>query len=300
MEESITPFRIANAILQDKDFSGKYVLVEGKKDVKVYRKFFSNKLVKFRPTFGKYKLRETYGILTERGFVEKIGIRDSDFLRIKDNIKYDENFNDNIFATDHHDSEIMMIESRAFDNFLSVVCDEEKIAAFEYSKKLSVKDIIYSLTKNLACLRLANKRFGLGLSFKPELPDGNRLKFSKFICDKKCDYLGDDALINIVVEYSKNRGNIVADRDLIKEKLKIIRNENYDLDQIVNGHDACEVISVISKNGLKSSNKIFRDCDSIEDALALAFDREQFSKTSLCKKIIDWESSVEAKILVSE
>jgi hypothetical protein len=36
MEESMTAERIANSIMQDNDFSGYHILVEGKKDIKIY------------------------------------------------------------------------------------------------------------------------------------------------------------------------------------------------------------------------------------------------------------------------
>ena len=61
MESEMTAVRIANSILQDSEFEGQYVLVEGVKDLRLYRKFILEDL-RVKPTFGKYKLRQVYEI----------------------------------------------------------------------------------------------------------------------------------------------------------------------------------------------------------------------------------------------
>lgn len=297
MEESISPFRIANAIMQDSDFPGHYLLVKGKKDLKVYRKFCLTENVKLRPTFGKYKLRQAYEILTERGFHSKIGIRDADFLRIDGNPKFDANYSDKIFATDQHDSEIMIIESAAFDNLLFTLIEEGKLEKFELDKGAKIRDIVYSLAWHIGCLRLAHKRFDLGLSFRPDRADGPKLKISRFICDKKCEFLGDDIMINTVFEYSKNRGKVVMDRATLLKHLLEIKAENHRMTDLVNGHDVAEIIAIIAKNGLATSNKLLKDSEGVEDMLALSFNLGDFSKTGLYKQIKAWENTSMVSVL---
>ena len=43
MESSMTAARIANAIEQDKSFLVFYFLVEGKKDIRLYKKFINDR-----------------------------------------------------------------------------------------------------------------------------------------------------------------------------------------------------------------------------------------------------------------
>jgi len=296
MEENITPSRIANAILQDKDFSGFYLLVEGKKDIKLYRRFVKNGSAKVKVTFGKYKQREAYKILNERGFDKAIGIRDADFLRIRGNEKYDPGYSGLIFPTDCHDSELMMLQTGVLDDYLLLISEDDKVLALEKRIGVKLQDLLLGLIYNLGCLRLANKRFSLGLSFKPEKADGNKLKINRFISEKDWSYLGDDIMINTVVEYSKNRGNAVAPRDLIKEKLQAVVNDKHPALEVVNGHDISQLLFLISKGGLDSKNKMLQNSDCVEDLLIACFDLIKFSKTKLFANLLKWQETTKSDV----
>ncbi|WP_332854536.1 DUF4435 domain-containing protein [Duganella sp. S19_KUP01_CR8] len=298
MLEFLTPDRMANAICLDKNFKGFVVLVEGKKDLKLYDRFIDKSSAKIVPTFGKYNLKEVYTLLTKRDFPRKIGLRDADFLRIGGNPKYDPAYAEEIFATDFHDSEIMMIKSHACRNLLRVIIDDAKLSDFEQRNGLLLRDFAFNLCYSIGCLRLANKRFDLGLSFKPDKPEGNRIKFKSFICNKTGGYLGDDRLVNTVFEYSKNRGNIVAPKDLISEKLAVVMAESHPADEMVCGHDMSEVLTILVRDVLKSASKLLSNSDCIEDMLILGFDAKEFSKTQLFSKLATWENSSGNKILL--
>ncbi|MDO6636031.1 DUF4435 domain-containing protein [Pseudoalteromonas carrageenovora] len=294
MQNSITPVRIANAIQQDSAFNGTNILVEGENDIKLYRKLTCKELSKIKVTFGKKKMREVYALLRARGFGNVLGIRDADFLRI--NGKLDITFSDDIFITDKHDSEGMIIESEAFTNFLLEIAKEEKLANF-FQKNGCLRSFIYNLSKPLACLRMANKEYDLGLSFKPVKPEGNTIKFKKFICEKTLSYLGHDVLVNTVVEYSKNRGSEISTRTEILSKLEEIINLNLPIDELVNGHDLSEILFIVCKKGLKSSHSDLKNASSVETMLRLAYSKDDFSKTQLFKSLQSWEKSSDINIL---
>lgn len=291
MEQDITPARIANAICQDTTYYGYYVLVEGKKDVRIYRRFTSDGAAKVKATFGKNKLREVYKILTDRNFERKIGIRDADFLRIRGNPKYSADFVDPIFATDGHDAEMMMVAAGVIRNFLLIISDEEKVGAFEKKHNKLIVDMIFNLIRPLGNLRLANKRFGLGLAFKPERPEGNALRIDRFLNNKDWSYNGDESMINTVVEYSKNRGSTVASRDVILEKLQEVSAEEHPSNDICNGHDFAYVLHLISKYGIGSKSKLLQDSACVEDLLISQFDWIKFTRTELYSKIEQWQSN---------
>ncbi|OAZ98391.1 DUF4435 domain-containing protein [Halomonas sp. G11] len=290
MEDSITPARIANSILQDSNFTGVNILVEGEKDIKLYRKLSCEDSSRIKVTFGKKKMRETYGILSNRGGARVIGIRDADFIRLKGNQKFDPNYDANIFLTDNHDSESMIIKSQAFDDFLLEISKEDRVSAF-YKKHGCLREFLYELSYPLACLRFANKKFDLGLAFKPANPDGNKLKFKKIICDKKLEYLGHDKLINTVVEYSKNRGSNIKDREIILKSLLDVLDLKLPVCELVNGHDLAEILFIICKKGLGSSNDDLKGASSVESMLRLSYGREYFSSTELFKKLYVWQKS---------
>jgi hypothetical protein len=249
-------------------------------------------------TFGKYKMREVYALLTERGISRKVGIRDSDFLRIPGNTKFVENFSDHIFPTDGHDSEIMMLNSGVIKNFLDLISDEEKVASFENKIGCDVTSFLFSMARRLGYLRLTNKRKSLGLSFKPEKPEGNELRIDRFVCDKTWTYLGDEKMINTVVEYSKNRGNVVASREVVAKELKVISNEIYPDLELVNGHDVSYILLMVAKSGLRSSSKLLQDADCVEDILASYFDWLKFSSTTLFSMIDRWQGGLPERVFV--
>lgn len=298
MENHITPSRIANSIQQDKNFTGFNILVEGKKDIKLYRKLTCKKMSKIKVTFGKKKMREVYRILDKRGFSKVLGIRDADFIRINDDGKFDPNYCSSIFLTDNHDSEGMILQSEAFEDFLLEVSQENNIDAFN-KKYGNLRVFIYNLSYSLACLRLANKKYNLGLAFKPVKPNGNILKFKKFICEKKLIYLGHEKLINTVVEYSTNRGSKIESRELILEKLQEIIKLELVIEELVNGHDLAEILFIICKKGLKSRNESLKGASSVETMLRLAYSREHFQLTRLFRSLVEWQKTLNINIFSS-
>ncbi|WP_210494389.1 DUF4435 domain-containing protein [Pantoea ananatis] len=299
MERDITPARLANAIMQNSRYNGHYILVEGEQDVKVFKSFFVREHVILKVMHGKNNLREVYETLIKRGFNKIFGIRDADFLRLPGNDKFIMDYCEPIFPTDYHDAEGMVVNSPAFMDFIRSIASDEKIDTFEL-KHGKIIDLIYELAYPLACLRLSNKINDLGLAFKPKDREGNRLKFWKFICDREINYKGDDALINTVWEYSRNRGPNVASKEDIKECLIEIKALNYDAREIANGHDLAEILLLICKKGLKSQSKLLVDAGCIEDSLFLAYERSYFKKTSLFKKIDSWQLKESLTLMVED
>lgn len=298
MEQHITPERIANSIMLDRRFRG-HILVEGAKDLKVYAKFFNKEQVKLTQAFGKYKMREAFSILSERNYMSKFAIRDADFLRVSGNAKYDENYQDDIYVTDGHDSEVMMVTVNALEDMLSVAMGIDALEKLEERLGQTFRSRLFALAYQVGCLRLANKRGGLGLSFKPATQDGNRIKFKKFICDKDLT-IDLDKMIHIVWEYSKNRENEVFDRQVIKAKYQETYKSNHANLEIINGHDIAEITCILASIGAKCKNQIFQHPDRVEEALALSFDRDKFRRTQLFEKIDSWRERNDFATLFSE
>lgn len=289
MEQHITAERIANSIMQeDKIEGGVYLLVEGVKDIKIYSRLIDEKNVRIKQTYGKYKQRDVYKILSERGYNSKICIRDADFLRVSGNVKYSHDFTDDIFATDCHDSEIMMISSDALKNILVITTNPEKTNAFELQSKCTIRELVFELAKPIGYLRYASKKHNLGLSFKPEKPDGKKLKYKKFICERELKTLSDDVMINTIYEYSRGREANLPSREHIKEKLIEVYNLNIPAFELINGHDVSEILSIVISKGLKSDSSLIQDQESVESSLALAYELRHFQETQLYLKITEW------------
>lgn len=289
MEQYITAERIANSIMQEEKIEGGvYLLVEGAKDIKIYSRFIDEKNVRIKQTYGKYKQRDVYKILSERGYNSKICIRDADFLRVSGNDKYSHDFTDDIFATDCHDAEIMMTSSDALKNLLIITATTEKAISFEEQRKRTIREIVFELAKPIGYLRYASKKHSLGLSFKPEKPEGKKIKYKKFICERELKTLSDDVMINTIYEYSRGREANVAPREVIKEKLIEVSKLDIPTLELINGHDVSEILSIVISKGLKSDSSLIKDQESVESSLTLAYELRHFQETQLYLRIKDW------------
>jgi hypothetical protein len=289
MEEDITVARIANAICQDTTFKGIHLLVEGRHDYKLYKKFADENNVRIKTTQGKYRLRAIYHLLAERGIVDVVGIRDADFLRINGNPKYSAQYADAIFPTDCHDAEIMIARNGVLGDYLTLIADPEQVSSFEAKHKIII-DLVFEVIYPIGCLRLANKKFALGLSFKPEKPDGNQIKFRKFVLETTWS-VDIAAMVNTVWEYSQNRGLMVASRKNISEALDVIIAEGPPADEISNGHDFTTVLHLLSTRGLKSTNKILHDPSCVQHLLIALFELTKFASTELYSLVQNWSTA---------
>ena len=99
LQNFITPSGIANSILQKQTFKGSYIIVEGRNDYTVYKKFTSEEFCQVEIAFGNSNVIEVVEELNRRGYRDAIGIVDADFLNL-DNQKIN---NVNIIMTDDHD-----------------------------------------------------------------------------------------------------------------------------------------------------------------------------------------------------
>ena len=92
-----------------------WILVEGEDDCKIYSKFFQEKKCKIEQVHGGVAQLETAIEQLQKYKDRVIGIRDADFCNITNNY----NAFANLFYTDYHDIEMMMIyNDETFKNIL--------------------------------------------------------------------------------------------------------------------------------------------------------------------------------------
>ncbi|MDA3939080.1 MAG: DUF4435 domain-containing protein [Spirochaetia bacterium] len=286
MEEFITASRTANAIMQNTTFQGVYLLLEGKKDKQFYNRIIDSNKVKLKTTSGKENLREVIKILNSRSFKRHLGIQDADFSRLTDN---DVNIT-NLFMTDDHDLEMMIIRTSAFDEVIQHFCDEDKIKDFTRKINTTIKAKVFELSIDVAYLKLANEEFNLGLKFKPKSINGKHLKYSKFICNKKFKSLGQNSLIETCYNYSLGKCRETQNKEIIMEKFNMEKKTQHDIYQLLNGHDVSNILFILIKHILKSTNGMLKDYNSIESSLILVYEKINFKKTDLYREIFKWAS----------
>jgi hypothetical protein len=286
MEEYITPDRIANAIMQDNNFKGYYLIVEGIKDSKLFQKYINHDNFRIREGFGNEKVKQALDILSERGFDRKLGIIDSDFNQI---LGIDEK-KDGLFITDDHDIEIMIIKTKALEIVITLFCNKQKISEFERKIGMTVRDALFNLGTEIGYLKLANKIHDLGLIFKPKEADGNQIKYKNFIDEATLKFLGDEKLVETVVNYCRNKSPNLKETPIIIESLKAQKKEKQDIYHLTNGHDLTNILYLFLKKTLASKNKMLVDTNSVEDSLILALELDDFKNTKLYKDLFEWHT----------
>lgn len=209
-----------------------------------------------------------------------IGIIDADFRRISNEI-----LEENIFMTDHHDTEIMIISSVALEK-LNVLVDREKIQTFESQQGKPLRDFILELIRPISVLRWLSYRDNLGLTFKVDLKDKSfkYIDYEDFI-DEKYNFTNAN-LLKAVENKSQKQGFFKNNPD-IKQNFEDLLKVDFDLKEITNGHDFMNVLVMILKRIAKNSQIKVAE---IETNFIFGYHLTDFQKTNLHQSLTVWET----------
>ncbi len=138
----------------------------------------------------------------------------------------------------------------------------------------------------------------MGLSFKPETPDGKSLSYSDFIDIKSLSFINSESLIKSIVNYSANKLKKPKPIEVIADKYNEVKNNApYDRLQLCNGHDITFIIQLSLKRKLGNYNANEYSQKRIELDLIFAYDSQDFLTTKLYNNIKKWETD-NAKIVL--
>jgi hypothetical protein len=293
MEHLISPVIVANNIMMD-TFEGTHLLVEGTNDRIVYSKFTPRDKVRLNVQFGFKAILDTLENLKQRGFERAIGIIDSDFRHIENDLPQYEN----VFVTDNHDLEMLAINSNAFDVVLDHRGSKQKINAIENGKGINIlREILLDLAKPIGYLKFANRLNKLNLKFKADDQNGKPLKISQFISIDKLEFLGEDKMVEVVLNFCHTKTKGICDRTTaLKFYSETIKTE-YDLLQLCNGHDEITILSIALKKKWGSIKTTDGTPEDLEKDIILAYDSRCFEKTRLYASIKAWERKNNVEIL---
>jgi hypothetical protein len=210
-----------------------------------------------------------------------IGIIDADFRRIdNEDIK-----SNNLFMTDGHDCEMMSINSQAWESVFDFYIDRKRCDIFEKKHKITFKEYLFNLSREIGLLRYLSKKENLGLKFRTFAKDKVIfIDYEKFI-DKSDLKLNIDTMIKVVENKSKKQ-NLFKNKSELDIKLKELRENEYDLLEFCNGHDILNIFSLALKKVLSSQNI---SSLNIENNLTIAYRYDDFKKTELFQSLVAWE-----------
>lgn len=256
-----------------------FLIVEGSKDKRLFSSFLNKKCIQYS-TNGRENLDYIYKKLQEKSINGFIAIKDADFSRIKGTIKD----LPNLFYTDYHDLEMMIICSPALDKFLNNFSTSSKIRLFlNTNKHESILLALFDNGKYLGYLRYLSEESRWGLNF--DSIDEYKKLFSKakdsFTLDLK-------KTVEFLIEKSNNNLSALEVTDKINEFAK----EEHALKEICCGHDLTAILAFIFWEYLhmKDDRKESYTPGHTERILYSSYDFDYFKKSSLYKDIVLWEN----------
>lgn len=273
------------------------VLVEAKSNEHFFAKFFQEDCI-FFGFKGWEGVTQTLEINQKAKIDGIIGIIDADFRRIEKNIP---SIN-NLFLTDYHDTEMMLIESSAWEQVIKHFADiakpktggDSKLRAFEKKQEQSLKELILNLAKEIAYYRLLVEREKYPLKFRIlKKSRYNYLDYHKFI-DVKTLQLNIKKLEQ-TIENKSSKHSFLQSTD-IQKKLSLIRGEVFDILELCNGHDVLNILSLALEraiSNLASSKKV--SGEDLEERLIIAYRLDDFQKTNLYQALVNWETSKQGR-----
>lgn len=292
----MTTYRESIAWLNASRMSGSlYMFVEGVSDENFWKRFIDKKAIRIQQVNGWENVARCV-LEFNKASLNKycFGIIDGDF----ENIYPHKGLTDeNIFYTDYHDLEMMIILSPAWEAALSSIDKSNRL-------KVSHKDILSSvleITDRIGYLKLSSLKENLGLIFKKhnknheiEWP-----KYEKFI-DKQGNYEGDEKLINYFHSYTNsNTQNFLPPIQSIIEKFNKEIVNKYSSKYLSNGHDIIHILIILLKRKFKL-NENYIMTETVEIALRSAFNYERLQGTIIFESIIEWTKKNSINIFIND
>lgn len=277
MREHLSVERDANAIrLRRSTFSGTFLFVEGSSDKSFYEHFTDRAtcvlvIVSGKPS-SKDRVIKVLGALQKSNFHGALAIVDADFDRLEGFV----DDNPNLFRTDLHDLETMLINSSALDRVIAEFGSEDKITRFGED----IRTVILENGVIIGYLRWISKIDSLNLTF-----DG--IKFSSFINEKTLK-IDQSKFIQEVKNQSQAHS---LNNEGLQQRINSQKDENHDPCQVCCGHDLVEILSLGFRKAIGSYQPSEVKPDILERSLRLAYEGVYFHKTELYLFIRSWESN---------
>jgi Protein of unknown function (DUF4435) len=275
--------RVANQIrLRRSTFLGTFLLVEGSSDKFFYERFVNKQACELVSAPGKpsSKLRviAVLEILEKSNFQGVLAIVDADFDHLETSLIN----SPNLFRTDTHDRETMLIKSCALDKVIALFGSEDKIANFGRD----VRTVLLEASTSVGYLRWVSQCDGFNLTF-------DDIKFNKFV-DKQTLQIDELKLIQEVKNKSQafSLQNEDIQQQLINKKIS-----SCDPWQVCCGHDLVEILSLGLRNAIGSNKaddvqpRSDERKNTLESHLLLSYEEIYFLETQLYADILVWESN---------
>lgn len=248
-------------------------VVEGNDDTKVFRKFFNLNVVDVIAVEGKERIKGLFSTVDSKYSGRFFAIKDADFDHV---IGHEYDYS-NLFRTDFHDLEIMMMTDDFYDALITEYFEGNK------EKLTDLKDV-HSEISIISWLKLTCIKLNKAIDFKT--------------CTlSKCHYSGSNSInyedcYNALIIKPINLSIGIPTEEEINLTKKEFPDANFD--QINNGHDICA--GLIQKCKYLSENRDVLSKEVLAAILRTSYTLSSFKKTQLYNDLSIWASSKTIKI----
>lgn len=275
MRTLLTPGDIANEIRMTRTLhDGAFLIVEGDKDARFYKHIVD--LGKCRITIAQNRENavQIVTILQGDNFAGLLAIVDADFDTLEGKVFT----SSNIFITDTHDLETMMLKSPALEKLLMEIGSDAKLGEFVKVRGKDLREALVEEGLTLGYLRWVSLRHGHALKFEG-------LKYRDFT-DLTTLTINQSRLIKTVKNHSRKPK--LSDREL-QRQIETIRDEKHDKWHVCCGHDLIGILSIGLRKAIGSRDSKEVEPEIIERGLRLAYESAWFRDTRLYASIKAWE-----------
>jgi Protein of unknown function (DUF4435) len=272
VQELITPASLANRVRQRRTtHQGSFLIVEGASDAKFYGQLIDKACCQLLPPAqNRDKAIAALKILQQSSIEGVVAIVDKDFDELNGTLPD----LPNLFFTDTHDLETMLLKSPALEKLLGEFASEEKLEKFGRD----VREVILAAGCTIGYLLWVSLQDGLHLTFEG-------IDFPKFI-DEQTLTIDEARLIEEVKKKSQKAGLKTPE---LQQRLHRQKAPTHDRWQVCRGHDLINILVMGFRKALgsKQSNKV--TVEILERDLRLAYEQRYFQTTQLHGTIGQWE-----------
>ncbi len=276
MIESITAARVANAIRQERSqYAGAFLIVEGQTDARVYDRHVKTASCRVVVAHNKENAVTALEILDHDSFVGVLAIVDADFDRLDGKTVQSKN----LYLTDTHDLETMMLQSRAMEKLLREFGSTQKQEKFTEKRGKGIRAVLLEEGSHVGYLRWISLRHSHALKFEG-------LNYRDFV-DHPTLVVNLADLIQTVKNHSQK---LHIPTEQLQQQIEAIKDEAHDLWQVCCGHDLIGLLSVGLHQAVGSRDWKKIEMEILEGNLRLAYEDIWFQATQLFASIRQWEA----------
>lgn len=242
-------------------------------NLRVYGRLIDQELCRIIPSHGKENAIRALNILENGSFSGVLAIVDADFWRLEGK----KPVSSNLFITDTHDLETMILKSPALEKLLTEFGSAGKIRDLTQQLGKSIRDILLDGGVQIGYLRWVSHKERLSLKFEG-------IVFSRFIDNET---LRIDTARMITTVKNKSERHDLHEKDLQKS-MGELANPNHDPWNTCCGHD---LVCILSLGFRKALGPKTVKPELIQTSLRLAYEAAYFFGTQLYRSMRTWEKA---------